>query len=269
MRSALFAAFALALASGCAELGVVGDGSTIAWGKGNDGAVIDGIRLPVSGDGYWVPPRWQARGSLYGTDEIVDLIVGVARRIEVRGGPRLGVGDLAPRGGGPSEHHRSHQTGRDVDILYFMTTPRGEPVENTAMRHVGADGFTADPSDGGPRLRFDEKRNWQVVRALITAREAEVEVIFLYEPLILRLLDHARAIGEPEALVALARARLHQPTDSAKHDDHMHVRIACPAGDRGAGCIDARAHDELAAPLARAPGDLAPLAAIAPLVVGR
>ncbi len=266
MRSALLVA--LALASGCAELGVVGDGSTIAWGKGHDGAVIDGIRLPNEGDGYWVPPRWRARASLYGTDELVDMIVGVARRIEVRGAPRLGVGDLAPRGGGPSEHHRSHQTGRDVDLLYFMRTARGEAFENTAMRHVGDDGYTADPTDG-PRERFDVALNWQVVRALVTAREAEVEVVFLYEPLIVRLLEHARAIGEPEALVALARSRLRQPTDSAKHDDHMHVRITCPRGGRAGGCVDARAHDELAAPLASPPGDLGPLAAIAPLVVGR
>jgi penicillin-insensitive murein endopeptidase len=265
MRSALL--IALALASGCAELGVVGDGSTIAWGKGSDGAVIDGVKLPAEGDGYWIPPLWRARGSSYGTDEAIDLVAAVARRIAVPGTPRLGIGDLSPRGGGPSVQHRSHQTGRDIDLLYFMTTAKGAPIENTEMRHLRRDG-TSDPRDGGPARKFDVARNWQVVRALITAREAEVEFVFLYEPLSQLLLDHARAIGEPDELIALARARLHQPSDSAKHDDHMHVRIACPRGDVGAGCVDPRSPDELATPLAVPASDLAPVAAVAPLVIG-
>jgi hypothetical protein len=56
-----------------------------------------------------------------------------------------------------------------------------------------------------------------------------------------------------------------QPIDSSKHDDHIHVRIACPASDRSLGCRDsaeaalverhAQFHQTLmraSAPLARA-----------------
>jgi hypothetical protein len=45
------------------------------------------------------------------------------------------------------------------------------------------------------------------------------------------LLDHARAIGEPEGLIDLAAASMSQPSDSAPHNDHMHVRIYCPPGE--------------------------------------
>jgi hypothetical protein len=31
---------------------------------------------------------------------------------------------------------------------------------------------------------------------------------------------------------------LHQPGDSLPHDDHFHVRIYCPVGDRHAWCVD-------------------------------
>jgi penicillin-insensitive murein endopeptidase len=198
--------------------------------------VIHPVALPPAGDGYWIPPLWRARGHVYGTDGLIDLVVGVARRIAAPGAPRLAVGDMSPPAGGASSEHRSHQAGRDVDLLYFMTTPDGAPVDNEQMRHLRADGSSA-PGDGA-RARFDVPRNWQLVRALITAPEAEVQYIFLYEPLSQKLLEYAHAHGEPDSLIARARAVLHQPSDSAKHDDHMHVRIYCAPEDRALGCVD-------------------------------
>jgi penicillin-insensitive murein endopeptidase len=52
------------------------------------------------------------------------------------------------------------------------------------------------------------------------------------------LLDHARAIGEPDDLIIQAGFVLHQPGDSAPHDDHFHLRIYCAPTDRTAGCRD-------------------------------
>jgi hypothetical protein len=31
---------------------------------------------------------------------------------------------------------------------------------------------------------------------------------------------------------------LHQPGDSAPHDDHLHLRIYCSQNDRPLGCVD-------------------------------
>jgi hypothetical protein len=39
-------------------------------------------------------------------------------------------------------------------------------------------------------------------------------------------------------VIAKARLALKQPGDSARHDDHMHVRVYCSKGDREFGCVD-------------------------------
>ncbi|HTJ41234.1 MAG TPA: penicillin-insensitive murein endopeptidase [Kofleriaceae bacterium] len=223
-------------AASCAELGVPDEDRARSFGACNGGMVIHPLALPAAGDGYWIPPLWIARNHVYGTDGLIDLVVGTARRIAKPGAPRLAVGDLSPATGGASLEHHSHQAGRDVDLLYFMTTKDGAARDNEQMRHLRDDGTTM-PGDGEP-AKFDVARNWQLVRALVTAPEAEVQYIFLYEPLSQQLLAYAHDHGEADTLIARARAVLHQPSDSAKHDDHMHVRIYCSAEDRAAGCVD-------------------------------
>jgi hypothetical protein len=52
------------------------------------------------------------------------------------------------------------------------------------------------------------------------------------------LLEHAAKIGEPEALIARVRKTLKQPGDSARHDDHLHVRVYCSPADKAYGCVD-------------------------------
>lgn len=222
------------LAAGCAELGVVGDGTTVSWGPPNEGVLVDGARLPLEGEGFVVPPRWAARGTQWGADELIDTIAHVGRVVSAaHPGSRLVVGDLSIEGGGKSKHHRSHQTGRDVDLVLFAKTAAGKPVELTEMRRFGADGKTVG---GGEPLVFDAERTWTVVRALVEAPGPGVANIFIYAPLRDLVLDHARGSGVPDAIVDLAGQALAQPSDSAPHDDHMHVRIYCSATD--AGCSD-------------------------------
>jgi len=221
--------FALCLVAGCAELGVVGDGTTLSWGPPNEGVLVDGAQLPLEGDGYWVPPRWAERGTQWGTDELIDTVVYTGRALAAaHPGSRLVVGDLSIRGGGESAHHRSHQTGRDVDLVLMAIDAAGQPVELTEMRHFDATGKALGP---GEPLRFDAARSWTIVRALIEAPGPGIANIFLYAPLRDLVLDHAREAGEPEALIALAGDVLAQPGDSAPHDDHMHVRVFCSPSD--------------------------------------
>lgn len=228
MRRAL-ALLALALASGCVELGVVGDGTTVSVGHAAAGVLLDGQRLPRAGVGFHVPARWRARGSLYGTDELLAVIAAAGRTIaEELPGRSIGVADLSRAGGGLGPHHRSHQTGRDVDLLFFATDRGGRPVDLEEMRHFGEDGATVD---GGPPLRFDAARTWRLVRALLLAPGPGLDHVFVFAPLRALMLDHARDAGEPEWLIAWAGEVMSQPGDSAPHDDHLHVRIRCPEGD--------------------------------------
>jgi penicillin-insensitive murein endopeptidase len=250
LRSAFCLILACLALAGCPRDGVIHDGTSISYGPSNRGKLMSPARLPVRGDGYWMPPRWAERGLHYGTDELVALLVHLGRDLDrERPGMRVGVADLSPLRGGPSAWHHSHQTGRDVDLLFFATDVSGAPVELTSMPVFDASGMASVPSgvadnpktplDESVRsLRFDAGRTWLLVRALIENPVAPVQYVFISEALKQLLLDHARLTGEPEALIQKAGFLLHQPGDALPHDDHMHVRIFCAASDRVHGCYD-------------------------------
>ena len=225
-----------AAGAGCAELGVVGDGTSISVGKPNGGYLLDGVRLPDRGEGFVTREVWQARNNRFGTDELVGLVTAVARRMQhqVRDA-RLVVADLSGRGGGERvAFHRSHQSGRDVDLLYYMRDAGGKPFEPDAMHVFNGAGRAVD----GSGITVDVPRTWLLVKELLTAPEATVQWIFMYQPIARRLIEYAESSGEPEALIARARKAVRQPGDSARHDDHMHVRVYCAAADRAYGCLD-------------------------------
>ena len=227
---------ALVVLTGCAELGVITDGTSISVGKPNNGYLVDARRLPDHGDGYTTRQVWLDRKNRFGTDELIDLVTGVARRMatQVRG-VKLVVADLSSQGGGGAfAFHRSHQSGRDADLLYYMRDTDGKPFEPDAMHVFDARGVAKD----GSGITIDVTRTWMLVKELVAAPEAPVQFIFMYEPIAQLLLDHAKQAGEPEAVIARARRALKQPGDSARHDDHMHVRVYCSKSDRAYGCVD-------------------------------
>jgi penicillin-insensitive murein endopeptidase len=226
----------LAVLAGCAELGVVSDGTSISVGKPSHGYLIDGVRLPDRGEGFVTREVWRARANRFGTDELIDLVTAVARRMQshVRD-VKLVVADLSGGGGGErAAFHRSHQSGRDADLLYYMRDANGQPFEPDAMHVFDAWARARD----GTGITVDIPRTWTLVKELVTAPEAAVQWVFMYEPIARRLIEHAQRIGEPEALVARARKTLRQPGDSARHDDHLHVRVYCSAADKAYGCVD-------------------------------
>ena len=226
----------VALVAGCAELGVVTDGTSISVGKSSRGYLVEGVRLPDRGDGFITRDVWHARDNRYGTDELIDLITAVAHRMQAQvRDVKLVVADLSGQGGGERiAFHRSHQSGRDVDLLYYMRDASGQPFEPDAMHVFNRYARAAD----GSGIAIDIPRTWVLVKELITAPEAAVQWIFMYEPIAQRLIEHAEKIGEPPALIARARKACRQPGDSARHDDHMHVRVYCSAADRAYGCVD-------------------------------
>jgi penicillin-insensitive murein DD-endopeptidase len=262
VRLAVLAALGT-LAAGCVELGVVGDGTSVSVGKPSGGRVIDGVRLPNQGEGFFTRPVWASRGQRYGTDELIDLLAGVSRRMIARvKDTRLVIADLSGRGGGPARlWHRSHQSGRDVDLLYYVRKD-GQAVEPDAMRAFDRNGVARD----GSGITLDVARTWMLVKDLVTAYEAPVQYIFIYEPIAVKLIEHAQLIGEPEPVIAKVRRALKQPGDSAPHHDHMHVRIYCSEDDKLYGCRDMGPMDlwyERQAELEASEGGLAPVIAAA------
>ncbi len=248
------------MGAGCAELGVVTDGTSISVGKPSHGYLLEGSRIPDHGPGFTTRKVWLDRQNRYGTDELVDLVMGVARRMQAHvKDVKLVVADLSAKGGGMggiSAFHRSHQSGRDADLLPYMRDAEGKPFEPDAMHKFDWRGRASD----GSGVTLDVPRTWLLVKELVSSPEAPVQYIFMYEPLAQMLIDHAKQIGEPLAVIIKARRALRQPGDSARHDDHMHVRVYCSADDRAYGCTDIGPMDLLAQWQAEQQSQLATLA---------
>ncbi len=229
----------MSLLTGCIELGVVTDGTSISVGKTSGGYLVDGKRLPDKGEGFMTREVWLARDNRFGTDEMIELVTCVSRRlVPVMRGAKLVIGDMSSRHGGNglanTAFHRSHQSGRDTDFVYPMRDADGKPIEADAMHTFDGRGRSHDQSN----LSLDVPRTWLLVKELVSAPEATVQFIFMYEPIAQLVFEHATAIGEPPQVIAKARRALRQPGDSARHDDHMHVRIYCSNSDREFGCVD-------------------------------
>jgi penicillin-insensitive murein endopeptidase len=236
-------ALVILLGGACAQLGPFTDGSSVSYGWTNNGALLDGARLPARGDGYEIPRVWSDRGLNWGTDELVGIIVRAARRVQLDApGAPLYVGDMSPRRGGESQWHKSHQAGRDADLLFFLIDSTGKPVPAPdEMIELGADGATPATDGRGhkiPQLFLDIPREWALVRALLADPVADVQWLFISRPLKRLLLDYARSIHEPADVVERAASVLQQPNDAPPHDDHLHLRIFCPTSDRALGCKD-------------------------------
>jgi penicillin-insensitive murein endopeptidase len=236
------------LATACSGPGLLTDGTSVSVGTFGHGALRKGAHLPAKGIGYKVPSLWEARDNRWATDELVAAIEHAARRVahEMPGGT-VGVGDLSQRGGGDSILHRSHENGRDADLIYFAVDEKGQPVPPAdSMPRYGWDGRARDPGPQehgvvygpfSPRW-FDVARNWALVRALLSEPQIEIQFLFINNRLRDRLLEFAQAHDEDPGIVDRARELLHQPGDSLPHDDHLHVRIFCASDDRAFGCRD-------------------------------
>ncbi len=225
------------------------DFSSISVGSFNAGSLRHGARLPAKGEGYLIPPLWVARNANYGTDELVGAIRRAARRVAREyPGAQLGIGDLSLRGGRDSELHRSHRAGRDADLIFYAVDEKGRPVAPAnAMPRYGTDDRRArPPQPSGHGVVFgpfsprwlDVPRTWALVRALLEDPAAEVQYLFCNERVRQQLLAHARAIGEDDDVLERGEALLRQPSDSAVHDDHLHLRVHCAIDDRALGCLD-------------------------------
>ena len=205
-------------------------------GGPSDGRLEAGFRLPLSGAFHRFYGPVEARGTQYATLEMAALLVRAARTVEAEApGPKLALGDCSAREGGDLARHASHTSGRDVDLLFYVRDGRGAPVTARTFHAFGGDGRCLDE---GCRLRLDDRRTWWLVRTLLASQEPAVAWIFVARPIAERLIAWAERHGEHPQLLARARRVLHQPSDSAPHADHLHVRTFCTAGDIEAGCRD-------------------------------
>lgn len=240
------------LLSGCVGV-LANDAGSVSVGHHASGVLRDGVSLPWEGTGFEVPSGWRGRGALFTTDEILAWLMAGFREVHAAFPESIAhVGDLSRRGGGRIARHRSHESGRDVDLFFYAVDEVGDPFRSPlgALR-FGPDGwaFAWSSPDAArpvrapvPRVRLDEQRTWALVSALLRDRRAEIQWIFINRAVADRLLAQARSSGEDELVVARAAALFHQPRNVDPHDDHMHVRVYCDPDDRALGCQDRGPH---------------------------
>lgn len=189
------------------------------------GALHDSTQLP-DGDGYVIRRPLRSFATRSTVDFVQHAITAV--REQFPNSHVLAIGDMSGKAGGPITGHRSHQSGRDVDIgLIYKTKP---------------DMF---PRDFAPAT--EDNLDCEATYALInefanTANEGGAQVMFLdfnvQRMLYGWALDHGEDISELEHLFqyphAESRAALVQ--HAPNHNDHLHVRFHCPKDE--AGCSE-------------------------------
>ncbi|WP_438032168.1 penicillin-insensitive murein endopeptidase [Sorangium sp. So ce204] len=203
-------------------------------GHPNEGRLEGGVRLDTSRKDIRVVPAYARADVRWGLPALVGMIERSARGVAKRfPGAVLDVGDLSRQRGGEVHRHNSHESGRDVDLGFYALDARGKQVHAPIFLRFDA----RLASTNVPGARFDLPRNWLLVQHLLTDPRARVSHIFISDPLRSALIAHAKRIGVSRALIVRAQLAMMQPTGAESHDDHMHVRISCPAAMRGS-CIE-------------------------------
>lgn len=181
---------------------------SISMGFAQSGRMIGAVKM--SQDPAWtlVVPEYA-----WGTQETVDYLSAAARLVKAQfpDSVPLRVNHIGKKDGGYVRPHRSHQSGRDVDLGFF---------------------YKNDVGPGGlPRAReklIDPARNWALIRAIVT--QTDVQVILADRRIQNVLYEHALAQGEDkewlDSLFHAGTASLVQ--HARRHRDHFHVRFFSP-----------------------------------------
>jgi penicillin-insensitive murein endopeptidase len=169
----------------------------------------------------------------WGLEPLVTMIDRAARTVRRQFPESItSVGHLSREGGGGVERHRSHESGRDADVGFFVRTSTGRQLLSSHFVQFRGDGTAVS----WPGAYFDDAKNWALVGAMLGDAQAHVTHIFVAAPLRARLLAYAERVGAPTSLRIRAAEVMQQPHGALPHDDHFHVRIACPS--HMSGCVE-------------------------------
>ncbi len=193
----------------------------VTRGRPDAGTLLHAVQLPVSAD-YQIRCPAHAFASAATVSELMHALATFRNRSGYRG--EIVVGDLSQVGGGRYGPHKSHQSGRDVDL--WLPVLGGK--YRRGCEHCGTGMCRPEPSE------VDWHTTWQLVQALASRDSAQD--IFLAWELQPALRDAAIQLGAPEAELARqiqhpARGRASLVKNADGHTHHLHVRFRCPTGD--------------------------------------
>ena len=191
-----------------------------AFGSYANGCLAGGVELPETG------PTWQAmrlsRNRNWAHPEMIDMV----KKLSVKAAAQPGwagiyVGDMSqPRGGPMLTGHRSHQIGLDADIWMLppqslsLTRQQREAISSISMRRAKGAYVNSDWTRG----------HHEVLKA--AAQDPRTTRIFVFPGAKVQMCNDEK--GD--------RRWLRKIRPWYGHHYHFHIRIACPAGQRG--CVD-------------------------------
>lgn len=200
------------------------------------GKLVRGTEMPLKGKYHRFTWNVRRKRSNFGTSEMVDLLYRSAEQVgrRVLKSPPVVLGSISKQCGGKMKPHKSHQTGRDVDILFYALDPEGKPKKAPGFFKYDRNGWCTHPRCKG--WSFDLKRNWWLVRTMVWSQRPYVQYIFVSNGLKRLMLNYAKTRGEHPEILKRAALVMSQPGNSSPHADHFHVRIYCPFGKKDARC---------------------------------
>ena len=193
---------------------VPSQGVTSPIGEYSAGCLKGAVKLPMDGPGFQV--MHPSRLRYFGTPDLVKFIEHLGSQLHEQHVGDVMVGDLSqPRGGPAPGGHSSHQTGLDVDLWFWQPKAAEHgPLPKADRESIKSRSVLDGKSGVRPELVSRVSTLLQ-----LTAEDPHVERIFV-SPLIKRQLC-ANTSGERDWLGKI------RPWYG--HDDHFHVRLACPA----------------------------------------
>ncbi len=183
----------------------------LSMGSPNGGRLVNGVQLPETPLFELWKPEW-AYGSTHATSVVVQAIGDFRRNTGWTG--TLTIGSMSKQDGGHFPPHKSHQSGRDIDIRL----PR-------------LDGSGAHPNHA--------QTDWHAAWALISAflDTGEVQVVFLSR----RLHGLLRAAAKDMGATSSELARIGTVISHSKgHNAHLHIRMKCGVDETDCSSVRAR-----------------------------
>lgn len=188
---------------------------SVSIGAPNSGALMNGVRPPPSSLYRLVDPD-HAWGTQETVDSLVTALTAVARAHPNT--PAVNIGHISGHSGGPLSPHRSHQSGRDVDVGLYYADP-------SAHWYTHSDG-----------ANLDVARCWTLLKAL--AAHTDIEMVLLDIQLQKLIEQYALSVEHDSQWVHLIfhgdgrRPPLlrHAPG----HATHFHLRFFNPVARRSA-----------------------------------
>ena len=190
-----------------------------SFGGYSRGCLAGGTQLPETG------PSWQAmrlsRNRNWGTPDLVAFLERYSRKVaQIPGWSGIYVGDMSqPRGGPMITGHASHQTGLDADV--WLNRVQSLRLSAGQRESISAQNFQ---TSGGAYVNSD----WTASHMAMVKAAAE-------DPAVARVFIFAGAKVQMCKDATGNRDWLRKVRPWYAHNDHIHIRLACPKGM--AGCV--------------------------------